>query len=118
MLPHSGAIYIKHTVRKALDLAIVGVAALVTVDGDSLSDVRIAIGAAAPTPIRVKAAEKLLKNQKLSDDLLEKAGQAALEAAIPIDDIRASAEYRRKMVKVLTIRAVKQAVEQVKQEVR
>jgi len=113
--PHrSGGVYLKHTVRKALDLAIVGVAVTVTMEGDSLGDVKIALGAVAPTPLRAGAAEAVLKGRKISDTLLEQAGQAAAEASKPIDDIRSSAEYRRKMVKVLTMRAIQQAIEQVK----
>ena len=114
LLPHSGGAYIKHTLRKALDLAIVGVAALVTLDGDILSDVKIALGAVAPIPVRAKRAEEILMGKKISDDLLEKAAQTALDQCSPIDDVRSSAEYRCKMIEVLVPRAIKQAVEQVK----
>ena len=114
LAPRSGGVYLKHTVRKALDLAIVGVAVMVTMEGDSLRDVKIALGAVAPTPLRAKAAEAVLKGKKINDSLLQQAGQAAADASRPIDDIRSSAEYRRKMVKVLTIRAIQQAIEQVK----
>ena len=111
--PRSGGVYIKHSVRKAMDLAMVGVAAIVTADGDVLSDVKIALGAVAPTPIRVKRAEEILRGKKISNDLLQKAGQAASDEASPIDDIRSSADYRRKLVAVLVQRAVRQAVKQV-----
>jgi len=113
-LPRSGGVYLKHTIRKALDLAIVGVAVLVTMVGDTINDVKIALGAVAPTPIRAKKAEEILKGQRIDDDLLEKAGQAASDESRPIDDVRASADYRRKMVNVLVRRAIKQAVAQVK----
>ena len=112
--PRSGGAYIKHTVRKAMDLAIVGVAALVTMDGDAVSDARIALGTSAPTAIRARRAEEILKGHKISDDLLEKAGQIALEESSPRDSLRASAAYRSKLIKVLVPRAIKQAVEQVK----
>ena len=105
--------YIKHSVRGALDLALVGVGVLATMDGDMLSDIKIALGAVAPTPIRARKAEGILIGKKISDELLQKAGQAAADESSPIDDVRSSAEYRRKMVKVLVARAVKQAVEQV-----
>ena len=114
LAPRSGGVYLKHTVRKALDLAIVGVAVLVTMKGDILRDVKIALGAVAPIPLRAKAAEAVLKSRKIDDSLLQQAGQAAADASRPIDDIRSSAEYRRKMVKVLTIRAIQQAIGQVK----
>jgi carbon-monoxide dehydrogenase medium subunit len=114
LAPRSGGVYLKHTVRKALDLAIVGVAVMVTMEGDSLHDVKIALGAVAPTPLRAKAAEAVLKGKKATDSLLQQAGQVAADVSRPIDDIRSSAEYRRKMVKVLTIRAIQQAIGQVK----
>ena len=112
--PQSGGVYIKHSIRKAQDLAIVGVGAITTMDKDVLSDVKIALGAVAPTPIRAKKAEEILKGKKPESDLLEKAGLAASQEASPIDDVRGSAEYRRKMIRVLVKRAIKQAVEQVK----
>lgn len=112
--PRSGGAYIKHTVRKAMDLAIIGVAALVTMDGNAMSDIRIALGTSAPTVIRARRAEEILKGNEISDDLLEKAGQAALEESSPRDSLRASAAYRSKLIKVLVPRAIKQAVEQVK----
>jgi len=112
--PRSGGVYIKHSVRKAMDLAMVGVAAIVTVDGDVLNDIKIVLGAVAPTPIRVKRAEEVLRGKKISDDLLQKAGQTASDESSPIDDIRSSADYRRKMIKVLVVRAIEQAVAQAK----
>lgn len=113
LLPHSGQVYIKHTIRKALDLAIVGVAVIATLDGEVLSNVKIALGAVAPTPIRAKKAEEILTGKRLEDDLLEKAGLIAAEESSPISDVRSSADYRRKMVGVLVARAIKQAAEQV-----
>lgn len=112
--PRSGGVYIKHCIRRAQDLAIVGVGVITTMDKDVLSDVKIALGAVAPTPIRAKKAEEILKGKKPEDALLEKAGLTASDEASPIDDVRGSAEYRRKMIKVLVRRAIKQAVEQVK----
>lgn len=114
----SGAVYLKHTRVKGADLAVVGVAALVVMDGDIIKEVRIALGAVAPTPIRAGEADRLLIGKKLNEKLLEEAGQAAASQAKPIDDVRGSAEYRRKLVVVLVKRAVKQAAEQVKPEVR
>ncbi len=114
LLPQSGGVYIKRTIRKAMDLAIIGVAAIVTLDGDTLSDVKIALGTVAPTPIRARRTEEVLRGKKLSDDLLQKAGQTALDESSPRDSLRSSADYRRKMIKVLVIRAIKQAMEQAK----
>jgi len=114
---HSGAAYVKQTRRQGADLAVVGAAALVTMEGDILRDVKIALGAVAPTPIRAKKAEEILKGKKLDDRLLEESGQAASGESKPIDDTRGSADYRRKLVTVLVKRAVRQAVEQAQLEV-
>ncbi len=112
-----GETYVKETRRRGADLAVVGVAALVILEGDILRDVKIALGAVAPTPIRAKKAEEILKGKKLGDKLLEEASQSASRESKPIDDIRGSADYRRKLIIVLTKRAVKQAVEQIRLEV-
>lgn len=109
LLPASKGIYLKLTPRRSMDLAIVGVAAMVIPENGVCKDIRIALGAVAPTPIRAKQAEGILKGQKFNDELMEKAAQVAAEEARPIDDHRASAEYRREMVKVLTRRAIEQA---------
>ncbi len=109
----SGAAYIKQTRRRGADLAVVGVAAMVIMEGAILRDVKIALGAVAPTPIRAKKAEEILKGAKLDDKLLEKASQAASCESSPIDDARSSADYRRKLIIVLVKRAVTQAIEQI-----
>jgi CO/xanthine dehydrogenase FAD-binding subunit len=108
---HSGGAYLKEKRRAGADLAVVGVAAWVVLKGKVLSDVKIALGAVAPTPIRAGKAEEILKGKAINDALLEKAGQAALEEASPIDDIRSSADYRKKLVAVLTRRAVTEAIQ-------
>jgi carbon-monoxide dehydrogenase medium subunit len=114
---HSGGSYLKQTRGRGADLAIVGVAAFVVMEGERVRDVRIALGAVAPTPIRAKRAEAILKGATVNERLLEEAGQAAAEESKPIDDVRSSAEYRRSLVAVLTRRAVTQAVERARAEV-
>jgi carbon-monoxide dehydrogenase medium subunit len=114
--PDTGAVYLKETRTRGADLAIVGVAALVTTENDVIKDVKIAIGAAAPTPIRAKKAEKILKGKKPDEELLQRAGQSASEDSNPIDDVRASADYRHKLVSVLVKRAVKQAADRARME--
>ena len=106
-----GSAYFKHSVRKAMDLAIVGVAAWIKMDGSRVADCRIAMGGVGTTPLRAYSAEKILKGSELTDDLLEKAAVAASEECSPISDVRASAEYRKDMIRVYTKRAVKKAVE-------
>jgi carbon-monoxide dehydrogenase medium subunit len=110
------AAYIKHSVRKAMDLAIVGVAAWIKLDGNRCVDARIALGAVAITPVRAPHAESVLIGQEITDELLEKAGLAAMEDCKPISDVRASAEYRHDMIRVFTKRAVKKAMEGYKED--
>ncbi len=114
--PYSGGVYIKHTLRRAMDLTIVGVAAMITLDSADgvCKDVKIALGAVATTPIRASKAESILKGERFEDKLIDQAAQAAAGEARPRSSIRGSAEYRRKMVRVLTRRAVSQAWEKAK----
>jgi len=105
------ATYIKHSVRKAMDLAIVGVAVWLKMEGKKCVDCRIALGAVATTPIRAPEAEKIIIGTELTDDVLGKAAVAAMNSCRPISDVRASAEYRADMVRVFTKRAVKKALE-------
>lgn len=107
---NSRGIYLKLTPKRAMDLAIVGVAVVVVPEDSICKDIRIALGAVAPTPIRAKQAESIVRGQKFDDELIEKAAQIAADEAHPISDHRASAEHRREMVKVLTRRAINQAV--------
>lgn len=109
-----GSAYFKHSVRKAMDLAIVGVAAWVKMDGKNVADCRIAMGGVGITPLRAPKAEAMLIGKELTDELLEQAAVQASEECSPISDVRASAEYRKDMVRVYTKRAVKKAIETMK----
>jgi len=110
--PHSGMVYIKHTVRAAMELAIVGVAAVVAMQDGVCSDAKIALGAVAPKPMRVTKAESLLRGKPFSAGLVRQAAEAASEEARPISDMRASAEHRKEMVRILSARALNKAKEQ------
>ncbi len=106
----SGSFYVRHTSRARMDIAVVGVAAAITLNADgTIIDARLALGAVAPVPMRVTAAETLLRGHTLSDELLQEVGATAAQEAKPIDDLRASAEYRRRLVNVLTQRALRSA---------
>ena len=87
-----------------MELATVGVAVSMTAD----ADVKIVLGAVAPTAI-ANEAEALLRGRKIDPARIERAAQAALEESRPISNVRASAQYRREMVAVLTRRALLQA---------
>lgn len=108
--PHSRGRYLKLTPRSSMDLAMVGVAAVVVAEDGICKDIRIALGAVAPTPIRARQAEDILRGQKLSDEAIESAAQIAGGECHPISDRRASEEYRCQMVEVLTKRAIQQSI--------
>jgi len=114
--PYSGGGYVKLGVRKALEISLVNVAAFVALDGPNgpIKEARLFLGAVAPIPIRSRSAEGILMGERPDDGLFEKAGNAAAKDAKPIDDFRASADYRREMVWVLTKRALKLAYEEAK----
>jgi carbon-monoxide dehydrogenase medium subunit len=114
--PHTGTAYTKFNIIES-DMATVGVAVSVTLDSgdDVCKDVRIALGACAPIPMRPKQAEEVLRGQHMTDDLLKEAGQIASQEADPISDIVASEEYRRELVKVLVKRVGKEAWARAKQ---
>ncbi|MDR1905058.1 MAG: xanthine dehydrogenase family protein subunit M [Treponema sp.] len=109
--PNERAAYKKHAVRKAMDLAIVGVAAKIKVEKGICTDAKIALGAVAIKPIRSPAAEKILIGKKLTDEVIAEASVAAMESCNPISDVRASDIYRKDMIRVFTKRAVKQALD-------
>ena len=109
--PDRGAAYIKHSPRRAMDLASVGVAAAITLEAGLCRQARIALGAVAPTPRRSFQAEALLTGQIPTPDLILQAAEAAAAEANPISDVRASAAYRRQMVRVLVRRALQQSLD-------
>ena len=112
--PHSFACYLKLSPRRAMDLAVVGVGIVLwlSADGTICEDIRIALGAVAPMPIRAAKAEEIIRGQKLDNALIDETATVAAEETKPITDIRGSVEYRKEMVKVLTGRAIRQAKEQ------
>ncbi len=105
--PASGSAYIRLSARSKVDICAVGVAGYVALDAQGkLADCRLALAAVAPTPLRCQEAEAMLTGQTPGDDLLERAAQSAAQACSPIDDMRASAAYRRQMVQVLARRVL------------
>lgn len=113
-LPRTGQVYIKHGRRKAMELATVGVAVTMALEGEVCREVRIVLGAVAPTPIRAREAESLLRGNAVDEAAIAGAAETAMREARPISDVRASAEYRREMVRVLTARALRQALDRVR----
>lgn len=109
--PRSGGQYLRHTPRRELDIAVVGVASQITLSDGVCRKARIALAAVAPTPIRATAAERALEGQPLTAQQIARAAQLAVEAARPISDQRGSADFRRHLVGVLTRRTLTTALE-------
>jgi len=107
---HSGGCYIRHTPRRELDIAVVGVASQVTMANGVCAKARIALAAVAPTPVRATAAEAALEGKALTPELIERAADLAGQAAKPISDQRGSADFRRHLVRVLTRRTLTTAL--------
>jgi carbon-monoxide dehydrogenase medium subunit len=111
--PHTGALYIKHSPRSAMDISTVGVASVVTLAGGDgvCREVRIALGAVAPTVLRAGAAESMLRGQRLEAGLIQQAARAAAQEARPIDDIRGTARHRKAIVEALSGRTLRAAIQ-------
>ena len=107
---NSGGAYLRHTPRRELDIAVVGVGSQVTLAGGVCRKARIALAAVAPTPVHATAAERALEGQALTAQKIEEAAALAVEAARPISDQRGSAEFRRHLVRVLTRRTLTTAL--------
>lgn len=105
-----GGFYYKYSMRKAMDISTLGCAAVCQIDeGGRIGWARIALGTAAPTPIRCKQAEELAANQYLSKELLTQIGQQAAGEANPRSSWRASREFRLELIRELTARTLVQA---------
>ncbi|KQX45054.1 MULTISPECIES: FAD binding domain-containing protein [Ensifer] len=108
---NTGKAYLKHGRRKAMELSTVGVAVSLAMDDGVCSDIRIALGAVGATVLRAPQAEAMLRGTRLDAETVRSAADKAMEECTPISNVRASADYRRDMVGVLTGRAIKQALE-------
>ncbi|HEX3428676.1 MAG TPA: FAD binding domain-containing protein, partial [Candidatus Limnocylindrales bacterium] len=102
----SGSAYIRLEYRRAMEIAVVGAAALVSIADGVVRDARIALTAVAPTIVRAPEAEAVLRGAPSTRSSFLDAGRAAAAAARPIDDVRASADYRRAMLEVVVARVL------------
>jgi len=109
--PQSGASYKRISGRCGVDIAAVGVGAMAIFGGKVCKEAKIVLGAVAPIPMRAKSTEALVQGKEWTPELIEKAGDQAAEEARPISDVRASAEWRKQMVAVLTRRTLEEARE-------
>ncbi len=99
---NTGSAYIKFGRRAAMELPLIGIGVLLTLEDDGLTckKARIVLGVAAPTPMRAFDAEKLLTGKKITEDLLAKAGQIAADESKVRDSVRGKAWHRKEMVRV------------------
>ena len=102
-------VYLKHSIRQAMDIAIVGVAVSLSLEERAgvCKKARIALGAVAPTPVRAKRTEEIILGKRLNEIPLAMVGEVVAQEAAPISDVRGSAGYRSEIVSKLTIKAIK-----------
>jgi CO/xanthine dehydrogenase FAD-binding subunit len=112
----TGSCYARLEYRRQMEIAIVGATAVVTLDGGTVSDARVAITALAPTIHRVADAESALTGSDGGSDAVAAAANAAAAASSPISDVRGTADYRRAMAAVIARRAISTALARVRGE--
>jgi carbon-monoxide dehydrogenase medium subunit len=111
LAPHTSGAYIKHSPRGPIDLAIVNITVLMTMEPDHkvCRDAKIVLGAVSPTPLRARKAENVLKGNRVDGALIDRAAQVASDEAHPRHgSIRGSFEYKKEMVRALTGRAIRE----------
>jgi carbon-monoxide dehydrogenase medium subunit len=113
MEPDSAGEYIKFGRRNAMEIAMIGVAALITLEdgNNTCKAARLAFATAAPTPIRSKEAEKVLTGKKLIGEIIDLAAETASNEASPRTSWRTTEEYRRDLIRALTRRAIQKALD-------
>jgi carbon-monoxide dehydrogenase medium subunit len=111
----TGCKYIKHSIRSAMDLAIASVAVALILDerNQRCKEIRIVLGGVAPFPMWARETENRLRGQIIDECFFEEASRLVSEEIRPIADFRASAEYRKEIVKVITEKAIRQAMDSI-----
>ncbi len=99
--------FVKVALRRAQAISVINIAIVLTLDANTVKRAAITLGAVAPTIIHAAEAEAYLEGKELSDAVIARAAELARDAAKPIDDIRSSADYRREMTRVFTMRGLK-----------
>jgi carbon-monoxide dehydrogenase medium subunit len=108
--PKGSAVYERFDLRQGNSLAVAAVAANITMEDNTITDAKVALGAVAPTPGIVGGVNDILVGNRVSDSLIGEVAQLSMRAANPITDLRGSAQYRRELVGILATRAIKRAV--------
>lgn len=102
--------YIKYAMRNAMDIATLGCAVHVKIEGEHIEDVRLAFGVAAPTPIRCDEAEERVKKEPINKDTIKVFGEVAADSVSPRTSWRATKEFRLQLVTELSRRALLEAL--------
>ncbi|MEX2031314.1 MAG: FAD binding domain-containing protein, partial [Dehalococcoidia bacterium] len=106
---HSGSAWERFIPRNEMDIAVVNAGAYLVLDGDVVTEARLALGAAAPTPLTLTAAQEALIGRRLDDTTIDAAAKAASDAAQPISDMRGSVKQRKHLAGILTARVIRKA---------
>ncbi len=105
---NSDSLYLRQVIRKSIDISLVNMAARLQLDkNNEVKLFHLALGAVAPTPIRIYAAESMVEGKQIKDVNIDEIARIAANESKPIDDIRASAWYRRSLAEVLVQRGLK-----------
>ena len=115
--PGSGARFLRFIPRNEMDIAVVNCATNLTLDGNTVTAARIAIGAVAPRPLFVPAPGAALVGRPLTDETIAAAANASRDAATPIDDMRGSVRQRKHLSYVLTERTIRDAARRARGEI-
>lgn len=111
--PFTSGAYIKYHDRHSMDMTVLGVSAVVTLDAPdgTFRDVRLTLANGAPTTFRARGAEEVLRGRHLNDTVLKETAETACREASPRSSWRATSDYRLQLIRTLTRRAIKQAFE-------
>jgi carbon-monoxide dehydrogenase medium subunit len=108
--PRTGGDFLKVGKRNALVISIASAAAIVTLNETGRNKIRIALGSVAPTPIRARKTESFLEERNITDQTINEASELVDSDVSPITDMRASAEYRKEVSKILVRRVLQKAI--------
>lgn len=113
-----GATYLKLGRRQAMEIAIVGLGVAIHLNGSDrvVSECRVAMGSVAPTVVRARNAEKILRDREITNELVDEVAAVAADEARPISDVRGSAQYRLDMIRILCRQAAQAALTRARQK--
>jgi len=105
---NTASAYLRFIPRNEMDIAVAGVGSLIEVNPSTkvVTKARIALASVAPTPVRAYAAEEFLEGTVIDALAIDKTADLAVDSAVPITDVRGSAEYRKELIRVLTKRTL------------